>query len=264
MYYLIHGDDFGRTEGRTEAIDQLLCAGLIQRTTLLVNMPYAEKAAELAEKHNYRERVAFHMNLSEGTPLTTAIRKTALCKADGTLRWAKEKRLLLCLAPSALRAIRGEVEAQMQRFRELGFSSGHIDSHDWILYNYPVWLAVKPLLGRYGFETTRVGCENWIRGSKPVLKAYRRFMASQIGKKLRTGEDWAGGLDSVGRFAEAGELRADMRLEIMTHPDLVDGVPCDSLHHKHVPMVELTRKLAQYAAQLEAAGGLDGRAKQEL
>lgn len=252
MTYLIHGDDFGRTEGRTDAIDRLLSEGLIQRTTLLVNMPYAEKAAQLAEEHHYSEKVAFHMNLSEGRPLTAAIRKTALCKADGTLRWAREKRQLLCLTPSAVRAIRAEVEAQMQRFRALGFSSGHIDSHDWILYNYPVWLAVKPLLARYGFETTRVGCENWIRGSKPVLKAYRRFMAARIGKKLRTAEDWAGGLDSVERFARAGELRADMRLEIMTHPDLVDGVPCDSLHHKHIPMAELIQRLEQCKVQIES------------
>ena len=251
MGYLIHGDDFGRDSGRTEANDELLCRGLIHRTTLLVNMPLTEKAARLAEEHGYKDRVSLHLNLSEGMPLTDAVRKTPLCKPDGSFRWAREKRLLLCMTPSAIRAIRTECEAQMRRFRDLGMTSAHMDSHDWVLYNYPVWLAVKPLLKKYGFETTRVGCENWIRGSKPLLKAYRRFMSTQIGKVLRTKENWAGGLDSLRRFAKAGEIGPETRAEIMTHPNMIEGVPCDSLHNKHVPMDELLAAVAEYGTPLE-------------
>lgn len=77
-------------------------------------------------------------------------------------------------------------------------------------------------------------------------------MAAQIGKKLRPAEDWAGGLDSLERFTRAGELRADMQLEIMTHPDLVDGVPSDSLHNKHIPMAELIQRLEQCKVQIES------------
>ncbi len=208
-------------------------------------MPAAEKATRLAEEHGYKDRVSLHLNLSEGTPMTDGIRKTALCR-QGKLLWASEKRFLACMSPSAIRAIRAECEAQMRRFRELGFTSAHLDSHDWVLYNEAVLLAIKPLLKKYGFETTRVGCENWIRGSKPPLKMYRRFMSAQIAKVLRSEENWAGGLDSLRRFAAAGEIGPDTRAEIMTHPDMIDGIPCDSLHGKHVPMSELTDAVASY------------------
>lgn len=248
MQYFIHGDDFGRNPAKTEAIDALICGGKIQTTTLLVNLNDTEHAVELAKKHGYQERVCLHLNLSEGKPLTEAVKKTGLCNASGVYRWAHSKRILAtCMFPGAIHAIRKEAEAQMKVFREMGFSSRRMDSHDWILFNYPVWLAVKPLLKRYGFETTRRGCERWIRTQKLPLRKYYRFMEKRISKSLKMEETWSGGLKSFRDALNRGLITAETRAEIMTHPELIDGELIDVSLRERVPMREVEDTLTDYA-----------------
>lgn len=48
---IVNADDFGLTEGNT--IATILCheSGILTSTTLMVNMPYAHLAADLAAKH---------------------------------------------------------------------------------------------------------------------------------------------------------------------------------------------------------------------
>lgn len=247
MQYIIHGDDFGKNDSRTAANDIALRRGLIHRTTLLVNMPATEKAAGLAAEGGYADRVSFHLNLSEGRPLTDAVTQTALCKKDGTFCWAQTKKIQSkCMSREAVLAIRAECAAQMRRFRELGFTSKHIDSHDWVLFNLPVWQAVKPLLSEYGFESTRCACDNWISLKSAPLRIYYRFMDRQIGKRLRMEQTWSGGLSSLRKAAAAGSITMKTRAEIVTHPDMADGEPADCMHGRCTPLEELAAAAAEF------------------
>lgn len=245
MQYLIHGDDFGRSHSRTMAIDQLLRSGVVDRTTLICNLEHTEEAAKLAQHYGYQDRVSFHLNFSEGLPLTDGIQKTGLCKASGSFRWANSKRILLtCLSPKDIKYICKEAEAQMLRFRDMGFQSKHIDSHDWLLFNYPIWVAVKPLLDEYGFVTTRTACENWISTKRKSLQSYYRFMEKKIKKNLEMKENWSGGLRSFQRAVACGKINENTRAEIMIHPDLVDGKMVDTSNHECIPMQELVELLS--------------------
>lgn len=240
MQYFIHGDDFGRTAAKTEAIDRLLREGSIQFCSLLVNLENSGYAVSLAKAHGYQDKVCFHLNLSEGTPLTEDIRKTGLCNAAGNFRWANSKRILAtCLSAGAIRAIRNEAEAQIHLFRKYGFSSHRLDSHDWVLFNLPVWLAVKPLLKENGMETTRTACDSWIQRKPLSLRLYYRWMEKLIRKGMRMEETWAGGLRSFQRAMEKGLILPDTRAEIMTHPDFEDGELIDDSNHEHIPMREV-------------------------
>ena len=58
-------------------------------------------------------------------------------------------------------------------------------------------------------------------------------------------ENWFSGLNSLRKAIKAGEITDSTRAEIMTHPDMVDGVPSDSLHNKHIPMEELAAAVAE-------------------
>ena len=141
MQYFIHGDDFGRSPAKSNAIDELIRSGAIHTTSLLVNLDDTDHAMELAKSGGYADRVCLHLNFSEGEPLTQEIRKTGLCSASGKFRWAQSKRILTtCMTLRSIRAIRSEAEAQMKRFRESGFASRRIDSHDWLLFNLPIWI----------------------------------------------------------------------------------------------------------------------------
>ena len=255
MLYFIHGDDFGRNRSRTDAIDRLLQGGMIQRTTLIVNLSEADYAAGLARKHRYVDSVCFHLNLSEGAPLTEPVKKTKLCNSEGQFCFAQSGQILrTCLSPKSIRAIRQEAEAQMRRFREYGFLSKHLDSHDWLLFNLPVWLAVEPLLSQYGFETTRKGCRAWMKRKKPLRKLYYFLMDRIIAKELKMKENWSGGLRSFESAVKHGDITEKTKAEIMTHPDLVDGDLVDVSKHEYILFTDLLDTLRKNAEFFTVSG----------
>ncbi len=171
-----------------------------------------------------------------------------MCNSAGAFRWAGSKRILVtCLSPRDIRAIRDEAEAQMLYFRNMGFQSKHMDSHDWLLFNYPIWMAVKPLLHEYGFEETRTACENWISTKSKSLQGYYRFMEKKIEKKLDMKENWSGGLRSFQRAVAKGMITENTRAEIMTHPDMVDGKLVDTSNHDCIFMQELIELISSLA-----------------
>lgn len=221
-------------------MDQLMRDGTVQSCSLLVNLEHTGYAVELSKAHGYQEKVCFHLNLSEGRPLTGDIQRTGLCNTAGDFRWANSKRILAsCLSAGAIRAIRIEAEAQIRRFRDYGFTSYRLDSHDWILFNLPVWLAVKPLLKENGMETTRTACDSWIQRKPLPLWLYYRWMEKLIRKSLRMEATWSGGLRSFQRASEKGLIQPDTRAEIMTHPDLLDGELIDFSNHERIPLQEV-------------------------
>ena len=84
MQFIINGDDFGLSEEVNRAVADCFALGLIDRTTLLVNMPLSEAARELAASRGFLGRVGLHINLVEGRPLTVRCRENpVLCDENG-------------------------------------------------------------------------------------------------------------------------------------------------------------------------------------
>ena len=158
MKYFIGADDFGWNANLNEAIDMALCKGWVQRASLMVNAYGFSEAVRLAKEHGYADRISFHLNLAEETPLTEEIKRTVFTyNADKGkfCRMSNKGMQVRCMSHAVVKAIRTESEAQMRRFRDSGFTSTRIDSHRWCMFNLPVWHAIEPLLKQYGFTTPR-------------------------------------------------------------------------------------------------------------
>ena len=67
---VINADDFGYSESVNKAISDCFEKGLINRTTIMVNMPQAEAASELARTNGFFDKVGLHINLTEGKALS--------------------------------------------------------------------------------------------------------------------------------------------------------------------------------------------------
>ena len=72
---IVNADDFGRDEESTRAILECFRRGYINQTTLMVNMPCAEKAVVLAREAGFADKIGLHLNLTQGMPLTESIKR---------------------------------------------------------------------------------------------------------------------------------------------------------------------------------------------
>ena len=231
MKYVMNADDFGRDAGRTAAIDACMRQGLLQRASLMVNMESTKEAAELAKAGGYMDRVCFHLNLADGIPLTTGILDTAICGKTGTFARAAQKTVQRrCCSRKAISAIRRECEAQMQQFRDMGFTSTHMDSHLWCLCSLPVWLAIRPLMKKYGFRTVRTMKGHMLTSNGGKLLLYYKalqFFIRCCG--IRHPEVWSGCPDEFMKQRNSCGADARKTVEIYVHPNMIDGIPTDTV-----------------------------------
>ncbi|MBR3299592.1 MAG: ChbG/HpnK family deacetylase [Clostridia bacterium] len=232
MRYYITADDFGLTETKTEAIDIGIRSGYIQRASLIMNMPATEKAIELSRLGGYEDRLCFHLNLAQGFPLTDALRSSEFCSKNGSLRRVNPRKLLKLYFFSAKvrKGLRAECEAQIKAFRDSGLKSTHIDSHTWCLCSIPVWNAIKPLLKKYGFETTRTNEGHLINSCSSSLAVYYKFVFMRIKRVLRVCDDWSGCGQELEDAMRIGSVSTDSIVELYVHPDMKDGEAVDTLY----------------------------------
>ena len=122
---IVNADDFGITEGATDAIIACHRAGAVTSTTFMSTMPAAAYAA--AEAHsNPGLCVGLHFNLTLGEPLTRA---RGLLQPDGQL--PDRGQLARAVLTGRIRAsdIGAELQAQYLAMRALGLQPTHLDSH---------------------------------------------------------------------------------------------------------------------------------------
>ncbi len=122
---IVNADDFGMTEGNTIATIMCHETGILTSTTLMVNMPFAPLAVNLAKRHQ-NLGVGIHLVLTVGRPLVEGA--TSYTDEEGNFR-----------RPSSyedgnphanLDELYTEWKAQIERFIELmGKKPTHIDSH---------------------------------------------------------------------------------------------------------------------------------------
>ena len=124
---IVNADDFGITEGATDAIVECHRAGSVTSTTLMTNMPAAGYAAERAKEHPALG-VGLHFNLTLGRPLAGGPQSSVV---NGQGELFNRRDLSLRAITGRLRAsdIREELEAQHGSMRALGLVPTHFDSH---------------------------------------------------------------------------------------------------------------------------------------
>jgi predicted glycoside hydrolase/deacetylase ChbG (UPF0249 family) len=139
---IVNADDFGLTRGVSEGILSAHRRGIVTSTTVLVT-------ANPEREHIARARAAglglgLHVNLTHGKPLT---RGKSLVGGDGTFR----RDPLRSAAGAVATDVRGEVEAQIERFERLvGCVPTHLDTHHHVGLYTPVREVVLDVARRRG------------------------------------------------------------------------------------------------------------------
>jgi predicted glycoside hydrolase/deacetylase ChbG (UPF0249 family) len=137
---IVNADDFGLCQGANLGILRAHDAGIVTSATLMVTMPGAPEAFELA-KSLPTLGVGLHINLTAGRPLRGDV--PSLTGPDGAfLR-------LPALGERALQAdLEQEIGAQVEAFLAAGLTPTHLDSHHHVHLEIPGVGAIVARLGR--------------------------------------------------------------------------------------------------------------------
>ena len=229
----INADDFGYSESVNNAIAECFYRGVINRTTIMVNMPEAENAARLAQTRGFFGKVGLHINLTEGKALSEECAKSPLCDENGffkgTFHIPFSARLYL--NSEIKKAIYAEVEAQIKKYLDMGFTLFHADSHNYTHVYLSVYSQVKILLKKYGFKSIRISRnipENEFSLPFKIYKGIFNFLIKRLkinGEKIYTTQYFG----SIQDFeASKNKFIIRQNIELMTHPDLKNGELIDN------------------------------------
>lgn len=225
----VNADDFGASGSVNRAIAECIRSGLVTNTTAMANMPGFEEACALAGDHGFRERVGVHLNLTEGEPLTDAIRKNRrFCDDDGRFHYRRQRVVFLAADRAC---VAQEVEAQILRCRRNGLAALHTDSHRHVHTNLALFRVIEPVLRHHGVRRVRISAN--LHTVDALVRKYKCAFRWYV--------LWKGYMvtDHFGDIAEflppAGQpSHAPGKYEVMVHPgygeqgsliDALDGYP---------------------------------------
>ena len=241
MRIIINADDFGMKLEVTDAIAEAMAKGCITQTTLMVNMPDADRAVKIARRNGFADKVGLHLNLTEGEPLTAEIKREPIfCDENGCFKGPMRPKLS-AFPESTAKAVRCEIGAQIKKYIAYGLPMMHLDSHQHIHHCWQVLYVLRPLLRKYGFKTVRRTYWSSLSGdfAPHVRSRFNNFWFS-INATLGGAKTADGFGPGRGFLKSFNRLKQNQIYEIMLHPrynskgELIDvrdfsrneGVPC--------------------------------------
>ena len=238
---IINADDFGLSASRTKAIVECFERRLINRTTLMVNMPDCESAVEASLKNGFSDRVGLHLNFTEGFPLTDEIKRfRRFCNSDGSfvLRYPF---VGLPYVGAERAAVKAEILAQVRKYKSFNLTLMHCDGHHHIQARWPMAEVLFPILKAEGFKSFRNCYPFPKRDTNSKLFCFSRYTIGHEFLRLLKGcgleyadvfMDWKTCKEWIRRLPE------HLTLELMVHPKYdQNGILFD---HDH-PMSELPK-----------------------
>ena len=228
---LINADDFGLNDEVNKAVVELLNIGRIQRATLMVNMPKSKEAAEMSKAYHLESKIGLHINLTDGEPLTNDIKRTRFCKYDAFNREEVESGTRLHISSSERRAVRKEVEAQFDKFKELtGHYPIHVDSHRHVHNYFPFLYIIMRIAKKCQVESMRIGINLFDRKEASFAKKTYKFILNTIIKHRFKHTDYMGAyLEYVDYF----DAPKDKTCEVMVHPTYQNGKIVDIIYENN-------------------------------
>ncbi len=218
-----NADDFGKSEQVNRAILEAFEKGYIDRTTLMVNMPAAEEAVAEARTAGLTDRIGIHLNLTEGEPLTDAIKKNPLfCDSEGRFHagFRSSTKNRLYMNRCARREIYMELTAQLQAYRDFGLDLWHIDSHHHVHTDYPIYHVIRKLSGEYEFTSIRQ-TRNLFTGVSVPIRLYKNLYNGSLKKICGETTDYFGSVQDLFHYCQAiggYDSLKDSYVELMLHP----------------------------------------------
>ncbi|WP_459501851.1 chitin disaccharide deacetylase [Bacillus sp. C1] len=196
---IVNADDFGLTEGVNYGIIEGHVNGLVNSTTMMMNMPGTKHAVRLAKEYKTLG-VGVHLVLTAGKPLLTDV--PSLVSEDGFFhkqRIVREGRI----NPED---VEREWTAQIEKFLSSGLTPTHFDSHHHI-HGLPILHDVlERLAEKYNVPIRRCDQERAVQPFSDVF--YSDFYGDGVQKDY---------------FVKLKERVKDGELvEVMAHPAYID------------------------------------------
>lgn len=233
MAIIVNADDFGYSHEINLAICEAFQKGLINRTTLMVNMPCASEAMDMAREMGFSDRVGLHLNLTAGKPLSSTLSRDAvMCDENGefTADFARNVKTRFFLPKKTRKCVEEEIGLQLEKYRELGGMLWHVDSHHHVHTDPSVWMAFCKVVKmsnkdnkKSGFpvSSVRLG-RNMYKGGNPILHFYKVLLNSSIRRFCKMRSDYFGSANDFenyfGKSENASKATLGLNIEIMVHP----------------------------------------------
>ncbi len=203
---IINADDFGLTAGVNEGIIFAMKKGIVTSTTVMMNMPAAEKGIRNALKKGIT-KMGVHLTLTCGKPVIQKSEVLSLVDESGNFY----KKITMFPSPPNLKETEKELRAQVEKFLGTGMKLTHFDSH----HHIQRYSNLKILLGMLAKEYHVP-----LRHTNENEKKY----FTSIGVKTPDffSEEFYGSNISPETLKSIINNFSDGTLEIMTHPGFVD------------------------------------------
>jgi len=239
---VINADDLGRSREINAAIVAALEQGLATSATIMANMPGFADACAAIVTHRLDDRVGLHLNLTEGSPLSSEIlRCPRFCSPEGQL--SRQGGPLWRLSAEETEAIEAELAAQVEAVLASGIRPSHVDSHHHVHTQWPIATIVMRIARRYGIPAIRL-----TRNCGPALGLSKRAYKSILNARFARA-----GLAPTRHFGSARDVTSLVHIsgpvEIMVHPSL-DG------DGRLVDLTDGSRPLAEVLSYWQTIGGL--------
>jgi hopanoid biosynthesis associated protein HpnK len=126
---IVNADDFGRSESINRAVILAHREGILTAASLMVNEPAAEEAVRLA-RENPKLGVGLHLSLVCGTPALPPERIPQLAVNGRQFSDnAPATGFRYFFSSRCKEQLRGEIEAQVMKFRATGLVMDHLNGH---------------------------------------------------------------------------------------------------------------------------------------
>ncbi|MGG0187480.1 chitin disaccharide deacetylase [Bacillus rhizoplanae] len=210
---IVNADDFGLTRGVNHGVIDAHVNGLVNSTTMMMNMPGVEHAVQLAKEYKTLG-VGVHLVLTAGKPLLSDV--PSLVKEDGSFHSQSTIREGKINPDEVWR----EWTAQIEKFLSYGLIPTHLDSHHHV-HALPILHDVlERLAEKYHIPVRRFEQDRAVRPFSDVF--FHDFYADGVT------DDYFTNLQE--------RVQDGATVEIMVHPAYVDAelVKCSSYVMKRV------------------------------
>jgi len=174
---IVNGDDFGFNREVTNGIIECHTRGILTSTTLMVNMPAAEYAAEKGKKYPNLS-IGIHLNLTTGKPLSAPEKIPALLGPDGNFKKQKDMFKLANRFQLSSEQVERELSAQIEKFLSFGIVPTHCDSHHHTAACMQIFPIKLKLLNKYKIKRLRThrGFYRFDKTSPQKLKVFAKML----------------------------------------------------------------------------------------
>ena len=160
---IINGDDFGISSGVNHAIIKAYNDGVLNSTSLMVNMDYVDEALRMVnEQTDGGLNIGLHLNLTVGKAVSPHKDIPLLTDESGNFNCGFVKLLFnsLVYKKDFAEQLEKETRAQIEKAINVGVTLSHIDSHRHIHTIPTLNKIVRKLAKEYGIPRVRVIKEN--------------------------------------------------------------------------------------------------------